>query len=122
MEITLALLRSGRIVLRPLSGALRYDLAVDPGGGALQRIQCKTGKLRRGAIVFRVCSADGRRPRGIPYQGQVEAFGVYCPDTGRSYLVPMTAIDRGSSTARLRVEPARNGQSRRIRLAEDFAI
>jgi hypothetical protein len=87
-------MRTRRRVLRPLSGGLRYDLAIDNGDGTVVRVQCKTGILRNGFISFRVCNADARRPQGIPYQGQIEAFGVYCPQNARTYLIPSTPSAR----------------------------
>ena len=117
-EIITALMRAGRVVLRPLSAGLRYDLVLDNGDGTFARVQCKTGALRHGAIVFRVCISDARRPRGVPYQGQIEAFAVYCPETSRAYLVPMAAVSGTKSTARLLVGAAKNGQAKRTRAAE----
>lgn len=121
-EIATALMRTRKRLLRPLSAGLRYDLAIDNGDGTVVRVQCKTGILRNGYITFRVCNTDARRPRGVLYSGQIEAFGVYCPQNGRAYLVPIEAIGANVSTARLRVEAARNGQHRRIRLADRFEI
>jgi hypothetical protein len=57
-----------------------------------------------------------------PYAGQADAFGVYCPQTRRSYLVPMEAIADCRLFATLRVEPTKNGQRLRTRSAEEFAI
>ncbi len=110
LEIATILSRAGVHVLRPLSSGLRYDLAIDTQNGTFARIQCKTGKLKNGVIHFRVAMADGRRPRGVPYHGQVEAFGVYCPDNDRGYLVPMAAVDGQVGTAVLRLAVAKNGQ------------
>jgi hypothetical protein len=122
LEIATALVRAGHRVLRPLSAGLRYDLAVDNGDGTLMRIQCKTAVVRGGAIEFNVSSADGRRPSGVPYLGQIEAFGVFCPATGKVYLVPITRVIASSSKARLRVEPARNRQVRGTTPAEQFEV
>lgn len=121
-EIATALMRAGKRVLRPLSAGLRYDLAIDGGDGTVVRVQCKTGVLKDGFITFRVCNADARRPSGVPYQGQIEAFGVYCPQNGRTYLIPMSAVVMNSSTARLRIEPTRNGQQKGVRQASMFEI
>jgi hypothetical protein len=121
LEIATALARSGRRVLRPLSAGLRYDLAIDNGDGTILRVQCKTGVIRAGAIQFRSCNTDARRPSGVPYWGQIEAFGVFCPQNGKSYLVPIAAVT-ASSMACLRLEPARNRQAKRIRLAADFEL
>jgi PD-(D/E)XK endonuclease len=103
-EVATALMRTRKRVLRPLSTGLRYDLAIDNGDGTIVRVQCKTGLLRNGFISFRVCNADARRPQGIPYRGQIEAFGVYCPQNRRTYLVPIDAVGANISTARLRLE------------------
>jgi PD-(D/E)XK nuclease superfamily protein len=61
VEVTLALMRDGRRVFRPLSSASRYDLLLDNGDGTFTRVQCKTGVLRRGAVVFRLYSVSGHR-------------------------------------------------------------
>lgn len=121
-EIATALMRAGRRVLRPMSTGLRYDLAIDNGDGTITRVQCKTGILKGGAIIFRVANADARRPNGVPYVGQIEAFGVFCPQIGRAYLVPMKEVRARASTARLRLEPPRNGQKRLISNAAQFEL
>jgi hypothetical protein len=105
-----------------MSAGLRYDLAIDNGDGTFARVQCKTGVLKDGAITFRVCIADARRPGGVSYRGQIEAFGVFCPQNGHTYLIPMDAVAANVSTARLRLDATRNGQQRRVRLAETFPI
>jgi hypothetical protein len=120
MEIATALMRAGFTVLRPLSAG-RYDLAIDTGTGTFLRVQCKTGILRRGRILFRV-SADARHPLGVPYEGQVDAFGVYCPQNSSAYLVPMAAVAGLGIVASLRVDPSRNGQLKGVRYARDYEI
>jgi hypothetical protein len=89
--IVLALMKAGKTVLRPVSNGLRYDLVVDNLDGTFARIQCKTGTLKcdRGVIRFRPRSADARRPNGVPYHGQIDMFGVYCPQNGQVYFVPI---------------------------------
>lgn len=121
-EVTAALLRAGRRVLRPLSSASRYDLVVENEDGTFSRVQCKTGVLKNGAVVFRVYSVSGHRTAGVPYGGQVDAFGVFCAQTNAAYLVPITAVARHRVMASLRVAPPRNGQKFAIRNAEDFRI
>ena len=121
MEIATALMRVGLTVLRPLAAG-RYDLAIDAGGGAFRRVQCKTGILRGGRVLFRVCSADARRPLGVSYKGQIDAFGVYCPQNSTAYLVPIAAVAGLGIVASLRVDASRNGQSKRVRYARDYEI
>jgi hypothetical protein len=109
-------------VLQPISAASRYDLAVDNENGTLMRIQCKTGVLREGRIVFRVYSVSGHRSAGKPYQGQVDAFGVYCEATRRTYLVPLAVIPEHRVMVCLRVLPSKNGQRIGVHMADDFLI
>lgn len=122
LEVTLALMRAGHRVLRPVSAASRYDLAIDNTDGTLTRIQCKSGVLRDGRIVFRVYSVSGHQSAGKPYQGQVDAFGVYCDATKGAYLVPLAAIPKHRVMVCLRVSPSKNGQRQGIRMADDFLL
>jgi hypothetical protein len=122
LEVALALVRAGYPILRPLSSGLRYDLAVDNRDGTISRVQCNTGILRKGFIEFNVSSADGRRPKGVAYVGQVEAFGIYCPQNRKVYLVPIDRIVARVSRARLRTDATKNGQVRGVTLAAAFEI
>jgi hypothetical protein len=124
LAVMLALRETGFAVLTPFGENTRYDLAIDDGC-KLFRVQCKTGRLRRGAVRFAVCSCYGHhlRPKDArrDYQGQVDYFGVYCPDTITVYLVPIADLSVRVQAA-LRVEPARNGQKCNIRLASNYEI
>jgi hypothetical protein len=110
----------GKAVLVPWTEE-RYDLVIDDGGKTT-RIQCKTGVLRNGCVVFKTCITDARRPLGDGgYAGQIDAFAVYCPQIGRMYLVPIDAVP-SRNFGYLRVDPPLNGQSWNIRWARDFEI
>lgn len=115
-----ALLRAGYSVLVPF-GTLRYDLAIDMPDG-IKRVQCKTGSLvpDGGAIRFQARSnwPDGKRH--VHYRGDADFFGVYCHETGDCYLVPVD--DVGINEARLRLQPTRNGQLLKVRMAADYLI
>jgi hypothetical protein len=124
LAVMLALRAAGFDLLVPFGENTRYDLVIDDAR-SLWRVQCKTGRLRNGAVRFNVCSCYGhhQRPgesrRG--YQGQVDFFGVYCPETAAVYLVPIEELPLKSQAA-LRVEEPRNNQGRRIRRAPDYEI
>ena len=121
-QVVAALVRQGKRLLRPLSSASRYDLLIDNADGTFTRVQCKSGVLRKGCVLFRLYSVSGHDTRSKGYAGEVDAFGVYCAGTSTTYLVPVEAIAGCGQMAALRVEPARNGQHRGIRLAESFQI
>lgn len=116
-----ALLQVYDSVLIPFGNGRRYDLVVDNGVSFL-RIQCKTGRLRNGSIRFNAQSQNpkDRMGKGVGYRGQVELFGVYCPDTQKVYLVPPE--DVSETYGFLRVEPAKNGQSKGIRMADQYEL
>jgi hypothetical protein len=122
--IVLALLKAGKTVLRPISNGLRYDLVVDNLDGTITRIQCKTGTLKcdGGVVRFRPRSADARRPNGVPYHGQIDAFGVYCPQNGQVYFVPIADLGAIWSEVSLRLVPAKSGQEVGIRYARGYVL
>jgi hypothetical protein len=119
-----ALQASGYAVAVPFGENVRYDLVIDDGE-RLARVQCKTGRLRQGAVRFATCSSY--RHHGQPlnterdYRGQVEFFAVHCPETNGVYLIPIEdlAVHR---RAALRVDPPRNRQERHIRPAATYEI
>ena len=115
--ITASLLKARFTVLKPLSDGARFDLAIERDG-TFKRIQCKTGRLKNGTIRFRLNSvtAGGRRRRN--YKGDADLFGVYCPENGKSYLLPVDAL--GDHQATIRIAPAKNNQA--TRPAADFEI
>jgi hypothetical protein len=124
LAIMLALRDAGLAVYLPFGENTRCDLIIDDGE-SLSRVQCKTGRLRLGAIRSAVCSCYGhhRNPGESrrTYQGQIEFFAVYCPETEGVYLVPIEDVPLTSEAA-LRVEPSRNGQRQHIRHAVTYQM
>lgn len=122
-QIISVLARQRKHLLLPIGDHLRYDLVIDEGGTFL-RVQCKTGRLRKGAVHFATCSVDSRSQQGKclrrSYRGEVELFGVYCADNNKCYLVPVGKV--GTNEGCLRIDPPRNGQKTRIIWAEDYEI
>jgi len=118
--ILAALVKLGKSVLVPW-GEERYDLALDEGG-KLVRIQCKTGHIRDRCVCFKTSVTEARRPLGDGgYAGQIDAFAVYCPQIERVYLIPIEDVQT-TIGARLRLEPAKNGQRWNVRWARDFEL
>ncbi len=122
-QVIAALTRQRKHILTPIGDHLRYDLVIDDEGRFL-RVQCKAGRLRNGVVRFATCSIDSRSQKGRcvrrSYRGEIELFGVYCPDNGKCYLVPVGKV--GINECFLRVTPPRNGQKTRIHWAEDYEI
>ena len=123
LAVMLALHDAGYQVSTPFGENTRYDLVLDDGE-TLARLQCKTGRMRLGAVEFATASSYAHHPNEKPtqrhYRGQVDAFAVYCRETGGVYVIPIEELplDR----AYLRVSAPLNGQRKRIRFAEEYEI
>ncbi len=123
LAVMLALHAAGYQVSTPFGENARYDLVLDDGA-TLLRLQCKTGRMRFGAVEFATASSYAHHPNEKPtqrhYQGQIDAFAVYCRETGGVYLIPIE--DLPLDRAYLRVQEPRNGQRKRVRFARDYEI
>ena len=99
----------------------RSDMLLGLGERVL-RIQCKTGQLRNGAVVFRPQSVRSNRKQSLTrnYIGEVDYYAVYCPGTTRVYMVPCDETTR--SCVALRIRPTANRQAKRVRWAVDYAL
>ena len=124
LAIMLALYEAGYGLLVPFGENTRYDLVIDDGV-RLARVQCKTGRLRNGSVLFNSCSsyAHHPNPRVVKrdYQGQIDYFAVFCPEARKSYLVPIADV-KTKYTAVLRIDPPRNNQRLGVRFAADYEI
>lgn len=106
-------------VLVPFGAGQPYDLAVHVSAHAFLRVQCKAAWPRGGCLIFN-CRATDHGRGNLPYVGLADIFGVYFPPRRSVYLVPIDAV--ADTEGRLRLEPTRNNQRRRVRLAADYEI
>jgi hypothetical protein len=124
LAVMLALQQAGFDVLVPFGENTRYDFGIDDGSRLL-RVQCKTGRLRQGAVVFKTCSsyAHHREPKSAwrDYVGQVDYFAIHCRETGGVYLIPMSDLTTRFQGS-LRIDMPKNNQRQRIRFASDYEI
>ena len=124
LAIIFALRMHGYAVFVPFGENTRADLIVEYGS-ALRRLQCKTGRLRDGAVRFATCSTYAHHPnpkiRRRHYRGEIDDFAVFCPELGAVYLVPIEDVDVGSGGT-LRVDAPRNNQRKGVRFAAPYEI
>jgi hypothetical protein len=115
------LIRRGYAVLVPWGVNQRYDLVLDLGDRFV-RAQCKTGRLRRGAVEFSTVSVQCNTRRMVvrDYNGEADVFLVYCAATNRVYCVPVDHAATGYM--RLRVDPPRNGQDKNVNWASEYEL
>ena len=118
--ILATMLKLGFAISLPFGGSQRYDIVVEDGEGRLLKAQCKTGRFRNGAVEFNTCSVNGFTRKSQDYKEDVDIFLVWCPDINRIYRVPVMSV--GKKQATLRIDGARNGQSKGVLWAKDFEI
>lgn len=111
------LLRLGKNVLLPFGSHLRYDLVFEEDA-SFRRVQCKTGRIRNGGIVFNTSSRTSGSNRG--YVGEIDLFGVYCPENEGVYLVPVQ--DVGVTEAKLWIATPRSKRHFVVRWAADYLL
>ena len=121
--VTLAAVRLGIPVYRPVHDHDRLDLVIRVGG-RLWGIQCKSGNLSSdGSIVVARLGTNRCTPNGYvtgTYDSEeVDFFAIYCSDLDSCYLLPVSRFE-GATYVHLRLSPARNGQQACTNLAEDF--
>jgi PD-(D/E)XK endonuclease len=118
-KITALAVEYGLGVSRPLDDE-RYDLILDLRP-ALVRVQCKWAR-RIGDVVCARLYTSRRGPEGSRSRryspGEFDAFGLYCPDNERCYLLPADDCI-ANRQLHLRLGPPRNNQESRIRWARD---
>jgi hypothetical protein len=102
------------VVLIPFGGGKRYDVVAETDG-IFTRFQCKTGRLRNGAIWFNV-------KMGHAYTDEIDKFAVYCPQTDKVYAVDEAETRKNKEGFGFRVSPAKSNQRKGIRWARDYEI
>ncbi len=115
-----SLLKKGYAILIPFGDSQRYDLVLENDGKFL-RIQCKNGRIRNGCILFNSSSTSwykGHRRRN--YKGQIDYFGVYCPENDKTYLIPIEKV--GETKGVLRINPTKNNQNKNVRWSKNYEI
>ncbi len=114
-----AYLSAGLTVSVPFGTGAPYDLIVDTGK-AIVRVQVKTGWYRKGCVNYkgrrRIRDSTQKGMRGY-YPDEVDYFAVYYPPSGQIFVIPCV-LQSGDGC--LRLIPALNSQTKKIRWASDF--
>lgn len=114
------LLKKGYAILLPFGDSQRYDLVLDKEGQFFS-VQCKSGRVRNGSIRFNSSSTEWYKGyRRKNYKGQIDYFGVYCPEIDKTYLVPVDVV--GETQGILRIAPPKNNQAKCVRWGSEYEI
>lgn len=117
-------LQLGYVVLMPYGRDQRYDLVIEDIEGQFWRVQCKTGKIEDNGTVIAFNTAShnvatkNRQMRH--YREQCDYFAVYCEELDKVYLIPVDQV--GTTSANLRLAPAKNNQARNVRWAHEYEL
>lgn len=115
-----ALVRKGFAVSIPFGNNQRYDFILDDGT-ALTRVQCKTGWIAKGCVVFQTASKNGFTGERRGYMGQADIFLVFCPDNETIYRVPIDGSTK--SEMRLRLDPLQpSAPLSAVKWAKDYML
>lgn len=106
-------------VLIPFGDNNRYDLVIEDGGKFI-RIQCKTAWLKDNVIMFNACSNNSFTSKKRRYDGEIDYFYIYSPDTDKIYCMKIDDIK--TNIPSLRLLPPKNNQIKGIKFASDYEV
>jgi hypothetical protein len=119
--ITLAAIKLGVDVLKPVGEHGRYDLAFDVGTRVL-RVQCKWGAADRDVIYVHTSRCRTKRRgyvRTTYMRDEIDALAVYCGELDCCYLLPVEMV-AGRYAVHLRLRPPKNAQRAAVNWAADY--
>ena len=116
-HVLAALSERYQAVLIPFGNGQRYDFVVDTGESFL-KVQVKNGRLRKGCVVFNSRSVSSQYNAG--YEGQIDFFAVWCPETKKVYMIPIEKVT--SQKPYLRVDPLKTNRTQGIVYASSYEV
>ena len=118
-KILAALVAAGYLVSVPFGEGHKYDFIIDDSVN-LRRVQCKTGRVKKGVLLFNSYSQSGNGATKQGYYGLADLFAVLNPESGEVYLVPVENC--GTTGVTLRLTPTLSGQVQNINWAVDYLL
>lgn len=116
LKVAARFAEKGYFVSRPLSEHAPYDLIVDKDN-RLQKVQVKARSIyKNGSVVVRKNTSNG------PYSdGDFDLLALYCIDDERIVLLTWEELrSTEGHEISLRVEKAKNNQTKHVRYFEDY--
>jgi len=120
LKVLAKLTEFGVNVYLPYGEDTRSDLIIDDSG-ELERIQIKTGRIKNGSIRFSCSKINSNRSGSTRtnYEGQIDAFIVYCPDNEGYYYVPIEEANKTNMWLRVDESMADNGK---VKWADEYQL
>ena len=111
-------LKRGHKVALPMGENWPFDIIVQRHG-KLERVQCKYTESDGEVIEVR-CRSTSEWVQYKYTADMIDWIACYDKTTDRCYFVPATLLGDGKSMLHLRLVPSKNGQTKHVRMAEDF--
>ncbi|MGH9944607.1 MAG: group I intron-associated PD-(D/E)XK endonuclease [Pyrinomonadaceae bacterium] len=118
-RILAAFVAAGYFVSVPFGSGHKYDFVVDDST-CLFRVQCKTGRVKNGVLLFNADSQSGNGSVKMSYRGLADLFAVLNPADGNVYLMPVNEV--GVTEVSLRLTPTLNKQAQGVRWIEFYLL
>lgn len=117
LKVAADLVEKGYPVFTPVSATCPFDLLIEKEG--FKRVQVKYRNVNKHGVVEAHLSRNVITNSKISRRknDDVDILAVYCPQTNTCYYIHTDQFDK---TVSLRVITSKNGQSKNVRLAEDF--
>lgn len=118
-RILAAFVAAGYLVSVPFGSGHKYDFVIDDSTRLL-RVQCKTGRVKNGVLLFCAYSKSGNGSVRASYRGLADIFAVLNPESEKVYLIPVNEV--GMTDVSLRFAPTLNNQAQGVRWAEFYLL
>lgn len=121
-KVLASLLSAGYVVLQPYGDNQRYDLVIEETG-SFKRVQVKTARLTEfNSITFSTRSISSNGKTVSNYRGQIEFFGIYCPEIDKCYLVPIDKAGKSVMSLRLGKPKTKHDYSGKYAIAYEIDL
>jgi hypothetical protein len=123
LKVICALMNKSCNVFKSCLANCRYDLIFE-SENKFYKVQVKSAKYHpdRGTINVQTRSTNPRTNEIRTYKGQIDYFGIYCPQLDKCYLIPEEDVPNGGTNILIRINPPKNNQTLKVNWAKDYEI
>jgi len=109
--------KSGYSVALPFGDNDPYDLIIESPSGSVYRVQVRWVSWRKKVATLSLRATSQGRSRPLDFD-RIDVFAAW--DGERLFIIPTDHLGGSRATFSLRYELPKNGQTKRIHLAEDY--
>jgi len=123
LRVICALMSKGCKVFKSCSENCRYDLVFELEN-VFYKVQVKYVRYfqDKGVIIVPTKSVKSTTAEVRTYKGEVDYFGVYCPELDKCYLIPEENIPPSGRAIYLRIDFSKNNQVSKTNWAKNYEL